>query len=203
MKRKEFIIRAAAGTLACLVGGSAALSAAEKLAPAGEDAGASKRALVVFYSWSGNTKALAGKIRAATGAEIFELVPEKPYPKEYRKCTEQAKKEIAENFRPALKATPANLAEFDVVFVGSPNWWGTFAPPVSTFLDAPELAGKTLVPFFTHGGGGMQRCESDVRARLEGRARVLKALTLSGSSADGSRADRAVAEWLKALKVEG
>ena len=198
MNRKKFIGTLAAGTLAAVVGGSAILSAAEKIETRA-NAASNHRALVVFYSWSGNTKALAGKIREATGAEIFELVPEKPYPSEYRKCTEQAKKDIAENVRPALKSLPKNLAEFDVVFIGSPNWWGTFSPVVSTFLDTPELAGKTVVPFFTHGGGGMQRCESDMRARIAGKATVLKALTLSGSSADGSRADRAVAAWLKEL----
>lgn len=197
MTRKKFLC-----SLAALV--FAGIAAGGNLSAFADDGGAAvpadgRRVLVAYFSWSGNTKALAEKIAASAGGTLFEIVPEKPYPTEYRKCTEQAKKEISEGFRPALKSKPENLAEYDVVFVGSPNWWGTYAPPISTLLDDPAFAGKTVVPFFTHGGGGMQRCESDMRKQLDGKSNVLKALTVSGSSADGSRAQRAVDAWLREI----
>lgn len=199
MTRKKFLCSLAALSLCGLAAGG--VPAAADDATDADSAPGGKRVLIACFSWSGNTRALAEKIREGTGGEIFEIVPEKPYPTEYRKCTEQAKKEIAEGFRPALKAAP-DLAAFDVIFVGSPNWWGTFAPPISTLLDDPAFAGKTVVPFFTHGGGGMQRCESDMRRRLDGKARVLKALTVSGSSAALSRARRAVDAWLEELGLK-
>ena len=193
MNRKKFIGMVAAGALGCLAAGSAPIFAQQN-APAAPAGG--KRILVAYYSWSGNTKALAEKISAGTGGELFEIVPAQPYPTEYGECTERAKKEQQEGVRPALKAKPENLASYDVVFVGSPNWWGSYAPPIRTLLDDPAFAGKTVVPFFTHGGGGMQNCESDMREQL---VNATLPLTVSGSSADGSRAQRAVDAWLREI----
>ena len=193
MNRKKFIGMVAAGALGCLAAGSAPIFAQQN-APAAPAGG--KRILVAYYSWSGNTKALAEKISAGTGGVLFEIVPAQPYPTEYGECTERAKKEQQEGVRPALKAKPENLASYDVVFVGSPNC--SYAPPIRTLLDDPAFAGKTVVPFFTHGGGGMQNCESDMREQLVN-ATLLKALTVSGSSADGSRAQRAVDAWLREI----
>ena len=106
---------------------------------------------------------------------------------------ELAKKEINAGVRPELAENVRDFAKYDVIFVGSPNWWGTMAPPVATFLTRNDVAGKTVVPFFTHGGGGMQRCESDVR-KLCPNARVLKAATFSGGSIRS--AGKAIADWV-------
>ena len=106
---------------------------------------------------------------------------------------ELAKKEINAGVRPELAENVRDFAKYDVIFVGSPNWWGTMAPPVATFLTRNDVAGKTVVPFFTHGGGGMQRCESDVR-KLCPKARVLKAATFSGGSIRS--AGKAIADWV-------
>ena len=106
---------------------------------------------------------------------------------------EQARREIDAGFRPELVVMPEKLDEYDVIFVGTPNWWNTMAPPVATFLTRNDVAGKTVVPFFTHGGGGMQRCESDVR-KLCPKARVLKAATFSGGSIRS--AGKAIADWV-------
>lgn len=193
MDRKTFIKSLAAGALAGMI----PLGASAAETPAG---GNNARVLVAYFSWSGNTRAMAETIAAETGATLFEIVPETPYPTAYRRCTEQAKKEIAEGFRPKLKAVPENLAAFDVIFVGSPNWWGTYAPPVATLLDDPAFAGKTVVPFFTNGGGGMQRCESDMKKQLSN-SKLLRALTVSGSSADSDRTKRQIAAWLREIGV--
>lgn len=193
MKRINFIKTLAAGTLACIALGNVAALAAPATNTAGTQ---NKRVLIAYFSWSGNTRAVAETIAKNTGAEIFEIVPETPYPTQYRKCTQQAKKEIAEKFRPKLKTALPNFDEFDVVFVGSPNWWGTYAPPVATFLDDPALAKKTIVPFFTHGGGGMQRCESDMKKHLPS-AKFLKAMTLSGSDADDDDTEDEIKSWLQ------
>lgn len=150
------------------------------------------RILIACYSWSGNTRAAAEMIQKTTGGTLFEIKPAKPYPTDYRACVDQAKKEINSNFRPEL-AAGIDLKKYDVIFVGSPNWWGTMAPPVATFLTTHDLKGKTVVPFFTHGGGGMQRCETDVR-KLCPESAVLKAATFSGGSIRS--AQDAIRKWL-------
>ncbi|MDO4551329.1 MAG: flavodoxin [Planctomycetia bacterium] len=129
---------------------------------------ASEKILVAYYSWSGSTRAAAKMIQAECGGEIFEIVPVRPYPSDYQKCVEQAKKECRSDFHPDLKETLANVGKYEVIFVGSPNWWGTVAPPVATFLTAYDFNGKILVPFITHGGGGMQNCLRDVKRMCPG-----------------------------------
>ena len=149
--------------------------------------------LILFYSWSGNTRALAQLLAKAANADLFELTPEKPYPTVYHDCTEQAKKDIAAGLRPNLRALP-NLAGHDTLLIGSPNWWGTVAPPVSTMLEQPTLAGKKIALFVTHGGGGLQCCERDFRAQCKGTP-FGKALTVAGSRA--AHAESEARRWLK------
>ncbi|MCL2144587.1 MAG: NAD(P)H-dependent oxidoreductase [Endomicrobia bacterium] len=156
----------------------------------------SKKVLVVYYSWSGNTAELAKIIQKATGGDIFEIQTVKPYPKEYKAATEQAKKEINDGYKPAIKEKADNIGEYDVIFIGSPNWWGTIAPAVTTFLSEHDLSGKTVAPFFTHGGGGMQRCASDT-AKLLPDSKVADALSLSGNKVKS--AQKEAEEWVNKI----
>lgn len=124
--------------------------------------------LVAYYSWSGNTKKVAENIHQKVGGDIFEIQTVQTYPEKYRATTTQAKKEINEGYRPELKTAVDNIDQYDVVFLGSPNWWGTIAPAVSTFLANYNLSGKTIVPFITHGGGGEQNTVKDLTAQCNG-----------------------------------
>lgn len=186
MTRKTFLKTLAAAAFALCF----AISAfAQNAVPA-------QRVLVAYFSLTGNTEALAQSIAAKTGAEIVKIVPADAYPTEYRKCTERAKKEIGTGTKPALAPLAADLAAFDIIFVGSPNWLGTYAPPVATFLDAPALAGKTIVPFFTNGGGGLQNCESNMKTQLAGKAAFLRALTVNGKKVKSAATAREIDAWL-------
>lgn len=124
--------------------------------------------LIAYYSWSGNTKEVAEAIQQEVGGDLFEIQTVQNYPEEYRATTEQAKQEIHDGFRPPLKTSVENVAQYDVVFVGSPNWWGTIAPAVSTFLDTTDLKGKKVIPFITHGGGGVQNTVKDFTQQCKG-----------------------------------
>lgn len=149
------------------------------------------RTLIACYSWSGNTREVAVQIQKLTGGTLFEIAPVTPYPVNYNDCLKQAKADIDRKFRPPLKNDVINMDQYDVIFVGSPNWWGTIAPPVSTFLASHDWSGKTLIPFFTHGSGGMQNCERAVQ-ELGVKGTVLKAAAFPGSgvkSASGQIAD--------------
>lgn len=123
-----------------------------------------KKILVVYFSWSptGNTRNMAEQIKETTGADIFEIVPVKAYPTDYTKCTEVAKEEINRNYKPAIKGKVANFEDYDIIFIGSPNWWSTIAPPVATFLTTYNLKGKTILPFMTHEGTRMGHSVKDI-----------------------------------------
>lgn len=138
------------------------------LMPALASAQTEHKSLVAFYSWGGNTKLAAEQIAKATESDYFEIIPVNAYPTEYKACTEQAKTEINANVRPEIKDFPTDISKYDRIYIGSPNWWGTMAPPVATFIEkCGNLEGKTVVPFLTHGGGGMQNYEKDVKALVE------------------------------------
>ena len=119
--------------------------------------------LVVFYSHTGNTRAIARHIQALTGCDLLDLEPVTPYPRDYDTVVSQAKKEKQQGFLPPLKNPLDMVSRYDVILVGSPSWWGTFAGPVRTFLSTAALDGKTLVPFITHEGSGLGSAPADLR----------------------------------------
>ncbi len=151
------------------------------------------KVLIAYYSWGGNTKYAASQIQKATGGTLFEIKPVKPYPSEYRECTVQAKKEIQDGVQPELAAKVEDIGKYDVIFIGSPNWWSSLAPPVASFLSGHDLSGKTVIPFVTHGGGGMAHCEEQVR-KLCPKATVLQGGAFSGAGIRTARA--ALVKWV-------
>lgn len=157
------------------------------------------RILVLYYSWGGNTREVANQIKAATGGDVFEVVPVKAYPKDYHDCTDQAKKEINADFKPEVRAMP-DFDKYDVVLVGSPCWWGTVAPPIATALTKGNLDGKTIVPFMTHEGSGFGRSVSDIK-RFCPKSKFLDGLAIRGGSVGGARAE--INRWLKDIKITG
>ena len=151
-----------------------------------------KKILVAYFSHTGNTRAVAQHIQKVTGADIFEIVPEVAYTN-----TDKAQKEIEEGFRPPLKDKVKEFNKYDVIFIGSPCWWATIAPPVATFLTSYDFSGKTLVPFMTHEGSRMGHSEADIR-KLCPKAELLQGLPVRGGSA--ASAEQTVQEWIQKLK---
>ena len=154
-----------------------------------------KKVLVAYFSHSGNTRAVAERIAAATGADLFEIVPQKPDPAEYRAVVDQARREIGADYRPALKTDLPDAGRYDVIYIGSPCWWSTVAPPVATFLAAHDFTGKTLIPFMTHEGSRMGRSETDIRRLCPG-ATVRSGVPIRGSGA--AQADREIRQLVEA-----
>ena len=152
------------------------------------------KVLIAYFSWSGNTKKIAEQIKEITGGDLFEIETVTPYSTNYNKCVEDAKKEKEQNARPAIKNKVANMSEYDIVYIGYPNWWGTMPMPVLTFIDSYDFANKTLLPFCTHGGGGEQQCFKDFAKHTS------KYTSKKGFLANGSSVDRAkphVEKWIK------
>ncbi len=152
--------------------------------------------LIAYYSRSGNTRKLAQLIHQKVGGTVHEIQPEVPYPASYNATVEQAKKEIQAGFRPPLKTKIEHIEAYDTIFLGSPNWWSTIAPPVATFLEENDLSGKTIIPFCTHGGGGRGRIEKDI-AKLCPQSTVMPVFAIYGSG--GRDVESQVSAWLESL----
>ena len=144
---------------------------------------------VVYFSWSGNTRFAAETIAKKAGADLFEIKAETPYNSNYGKCCDEAKPECyGKTLRPIKPIAGLDLAKYDMVFVGTPNWWGTMAPPVRTWVTQSKdaLKGKTVCLFQTHGGGGMQRVGNEFAEVVGDAAKVLAPKAFSGSSIKSS-----------------
>ncbi len=109
-----------------------------------------KRVLVAYFSWGGTTQRMAQQIQDITGADVFRIEPEVPYPTEYTPCTEVALEEKNNNSRPAIKNRVENWNDYDVVFIGCPVWWWTTPMIIHTFAESYDFNGKTVVPFCTY-----------------------------------------------------
>jgi len=153
------------------------------------EGGKKMKIAVVYFSWSGNTRFAAETIAKKVGADLFEIKAETPYNNDFGKCCDEAKPECnGKTLRPIKPIEGLDLAKYDVVFVGSPNWWGTMAPPVRTWVTQSKVAfkGKTVCLFQTHGGGGMQRVGKDFAELIGDAAKVLPPKAFSGSSIKSS-----------------
>lgn len=151
------------------------------------------KSLVVYFSWSGNTENVAKSIQSQTDSDIFEIVPATPYSDDYDTVVDLAQEEQRNNARPAISDSIENLEQYDVIYVGFPNWWGDMPMILYTFFDTYDLSGKTVALFCTSGGSGLSGTVNEVNS-LEPNATVTEGLHIgSGSS---SNPDSAVSEWL-------
>ena len=122
----------------------------------------SKKVLIAYYSYSGNTKSVAEKIQQITGGDIFEIKTIQPYPMSYNEVVNLAKIEKAQEFKPEL-IDNCNISDYETIYIGTPVWWYTFASPIRTFLTEIDFTGKTIKPFCTHGGGGASSTYDDIQ----------------------------------------
>lgn len=154
------------------------------------------KALVVYFSHSGNTKSVAMEIQKQTGADIFEIVPKTPYTTDYDELLDVAQNEKRNSARPAISGTVEKLEKYDVIYLGFPNWWADMPMVLYTFLDTYDLSGKTIAPFVTSGGSGFSNTISTIKS-METDADVADGLAIRDSASDNP-AD-AVAKWLEKL----
>ena len=181
----------------------------------GQTASVGKKPLIVYFSRvgssksfqgvdavssaslpKGNTIVVANMVHYAVGGDLFQVVTVDPYPSSYDATTAQALKEQDANARPKLATHVPNMADYDTVYLGYPDWWGTLPMPLFTFLEEYDFSGKTIIPFCTHEGSGLGRSERDIAA-LCPKAKLLKGLAIRGSSVDRARGE--VEAWLASL----
>lgn len=110
----------------------------------------------------GNTEQAARILEKITGADMFKIEPVQPYSKDYNIYISQAQEDQLRNARPELTHYPESIDQYDVIYLGYPNYWGTMPMQVFTFLEHFDFSGKTICPFCTHEGSGMGRSEADI-----------------------------------------
>lgn len=120
--------------------------------PTGLTAG--QRALIVCFSPTGNTETVAWMIQKYTNADVADLKPLMLYPRDYKNAMEQVQLENQLGYLPKLGRFDTDISPYPLIFIGFPVWDAQLPPPVKTWLKNSSLAGKTLVPFTTHAGGG-------------------------------------------------
>ncbi len=136
--------------------------------------GSEPKVLIVYYSQSGNTKAVAEQIHAKFGGDLFEIELAAPYPADERETIEIVEWQRDESVIPELLDAVENMDEYDVVFIGTPIWFGTASLPVFSFIMSHDFTGKTVIPFYTCGGGDAGTYVEDIALYIKD-ATVLEA----------------------------
>ena len=155
-----------------------------------------KKALVIFYSWSGNTRGVAREIQKQTGFDTIELELVKPYSTDYNTVLNEAQRDQHNQARPALKTKidSKKWAEYDTIIIGYPNWWASIPMPIATLLESYDFSGKTIIPFCSHGGGRFGQSITAI-SKLAPKAKIGSGLSIHYSG--GSTLSKDVEKWLK------
>lgn len=153
------------------------------------------RALIAYYSRRGqnlvngmvqtlkvgNTELVATILQKITGADCLRIEPVTDYPKDYCRCIDLARQDLLRNTRSALKNCPDTIENYDVVYLGYPNYWGTMPIPIFSFLERYDFNGKVICPFCTHESGGMGHSMEDLKRICPG-ARIEEGFSVRGSA---------------------
>ena len=152
--------------------------------------------LIVYYSLLHNTANLALEIAVQTGGTLRELIPDTNYSFEYNTAAKEVRNQISRGFCPKLISGNESIDDYQAIFIGSPNWFKTLAPPVMSFLRLNDFTGKTIIPFCTHGGGGFGQIANDIAKECP------KSKILPGIAVTGTVTSEEVTNWLKMIEYE-
>ncbi len=156
------------------------------------------KALVAYFSATGTTKGVAGIIAEYMGADIYEIVPQEPYTDADLDWHDDKSRSTIEmndsSSRPGIDGTVEDMEQYDIVFIGYPNWWASIPMPIASFLEEYDLSGKTIVPFCSHGGGRFGQSLTAI-AKLAPDSTIGEGLAISYSGGSGMPDD--VAAWLE------
>lgn len=161
------------------------------------------RNLIVYYSLEGNTKLIADMISKEIECDIIELKPKKEYAKGKISKYFWGGRSVLIKEKPELTNLFKNIDEYDNIFIGTPVWCGTYAPPLSTFLNKCEkdLKGKSISLFMCHGGGGTEKCYSNFKKHLSN-SKIIGTIDFKDPlKVDKTEIRVAVKKWITDLRV--
>jgi len=159
--------------------------------------GKKPKVLVLYYSQTSTTKVVAEELAARMGAAIEAIQLVEPYDGTYQETIERSAQEKEAGNYPAIEPLKADVSKYDVVFLGYPVWFGTFANPIFTLLDQVDFSGKKVVPFCTFGSGGLESSSKDLAAKLK------NSQVMPGYGVRQARIEAAPAEIDRFLKENG
>lgn len=156
----------------------------------------SRKILVAYFSWGGNTQYLAENIANQTGADLFRIETVTPYPTDYNQCTQVAREELDNNVHPELNATVEDIDQYDIIFVGCPVWWHTAPMAICSFLEDSgyDLSDKIIVPFCTYASTYREETLARI-VELTPSSRHLQGFGTTGRNVSG------VETWLRSINV--
>ena len=157
-----------------------------------------KKILIAYFSYSGNTEAMAKEIQNQVGGDLFEIKRQKEYSSS--NLTDEAKAEIESKERPELANKISNIDEYDIVFVGYPVWWHSTPAPVNSFLESYDLSRKTVIPFCTSGGSDIEETMDSFKSSCNS-SKISEGLTISGSSANSDSGKTKIKNWITNLEL--
>ncbi len=128
--------------------------------------GFAQKTLVLYYSETGTTKTVAELLQRPLHADIESIEPVEPYTGDFQKTIQRGQREMQSGETPALKPLKSTIADYDVIFLGYPIWFGTYAMPIATLVKEYDFAGKTIVPFCTFGSGGLNTSTEALKKAL-------------------------------------
>lgn len=146
----------------------------------------------------GNMQYMAMTIQEAISGELFRIETKEKYPLEHETLVNQAKEEQNEEVRPELATHIENVEQYDIIFLGYPNWWGDMPQPLYTFLEEYDFSGKTIIPFNSHGGSGFSNTIEEIK-KLQPNATV-KDDGLSISRNDVADSEQEITDWAKGFQ---
>lgn len=156
------------------------------------------KSLVVFYSQTGSTKKVADVFQKARNADVFEIKTATPYPSTYDSTVAAVRAQRESKQWPALLNAKVDLAKYDTIYLGYPIMFGSFAPPIYTFLDSNDLSGKVVVPFCTYGSGGRKASAAELKT-LEPGANVTLAYGISNKRISAENGVEVAAKEIEAF----
>lgn len=160
--------------------------------------------LAAYFSASGTTAAVARILAEAAEADLYEIKPQAPYTRADLNWQDKKSRSSVEmndkSFRPPLANRDAHVEDYDTIFLGFPIWWYTLPMAVLSFVDEYDFSGKTIVPFCTHGTGGLSSTIRDLTAALPDDVTILDAIGVYRPDVDSSRP--AVQEWIAGLDLD-
>ncbi len=150
-------------------------------------------------SYKGNLTIMADYIEEVTGGDTFSILTTEYYPTGYRDTTNVAKEQQNNDARPQLSNHVENMEDYDIIFLGFPNWWGGLPMPVYTFLEEYDFSGRTIIPFVSHEGSGLGNTISEI-AKICPNSEVMEGFAVRGSEVSSSKDD--IVNWIEGLDLE-
>ena len=149
--------------------------------------------LVVYFTWSGNTRLIAREVATQLGVEAIEIVCEHPYSSDYNTCLDEAQRDQNQQARLALTTRIDDMSRYGTIYLGYPNWWASIPMPIATFLESYDFSGKEIRPFCSNGGGGLGQSVTAI-SKLAPTAHVGQGLSIYYTG--GADMPRQVADWI-------